>query len=399
MSNVIEDAVIRLLNTEPFYANLILNMRRHKTDKILTAGVNITSTVNLYYNEDFVKTLKVERDAQGKVIKDEVAALLRHECHHVIGNHFERFHKVKEDKYKLMKNFNLAADFAANELNPDLPDEIDFGGKKARTCKVKFLKQEVPHTKEKMHAEYYFDLLKEETEKNGGGSPAESMDSIDDHDLWNEGEENEQVRNQVLKGTLEKAANGTKEAGGHVPDYVEEAINKLGKSKTNWKQILHSFVNNAIETKIESSRKKRHRRYGVLYPGDKIEELLHIGVCVDSSGSMYTEALEQGLAEINAIHKNGIQVTVIVCDSEVRDVFPFDPKKKVAFKGRGGTLYTPALKKAEELKVDAIVFFGDADVFDEKIYKPKQPVLWAIVGSSPPPAPWGKHIKIEVQPK
>jgi predicted metal-dependent peptidase len=66
----------------------------------------------------------------------------------------------------------------------------------------------------------------------------------------------------------------------------------------------------------------------------------------------------------------------------------------MAFKGRGGTAYQPAITKAVELKVDGIIYMGDADAADTPI-DPKKPFLWALVRNSPPPAKFGKVIRIK----
>jgi predicted metal-dependent peptidase len=115
---------------------------------------------------------------------------------------------------------------------------------------------------------------------------------------------------------------------------------------------------------------------------------------VDTSGSVSDKELAMFWTEMEAIHKCGVVVTVIEADSDVKNVYDFDPKKQPDFKGRGGTAYNPALEKAIELKVDGIIYFGDMDAADKPI-DPRKPFLWAIVRNSPPPASFGKAIYLK----
>ena len=92
-------------------------------------------------------------------------------------------------------------------------------------------------------------------------------------------------------------------------------------------------------------------------------------------------------------------ITVIEADCSIQNVWEFDKNKLKAFKGRGGTAYSPAFEKCKELAVDAIIYFGDMDSSDSP-KDPKIPVLWAVTEQygnfQKPPAKFGMitHIKL-----
>ena len=95
--NIIERAMMELVHHEPFYANLILNMKRYYDYNIPTIGVNVTETVNLYVNPHFWAGLSLEAQVD----------ILKHECHHVINNHFVRFNELEPQALKKIKLLNI----------------------------------------------------------------------------------------------------------------------------------------------------------------------------------------------------------------------------------------------------------------------------------------------------
>ena len=223
---------------------------------------------------------------------------------------------------------------------------------------------------------------------------------IDNHDLWAESEGGQEILRQTVKKLIKDAATKTR-AAGKMTSEDELLISKFLESKVSWKSELSRFAARQIETNLDTSKKKRNRRYGILYPGTVKTENLHIGVALDTSGSVSDEALHQFMAEINKISKYA-KVTVVEADSEIKNHYVYDPKKKYTIKGRGGTAYKPAFDWFNlcKEKVDGVIYFGDMDCFDkEEIKKPRYPVLWAIVGDQEPPATWGSKLRIEVESK
>lgn len=381
MSDSLSRAIIRLYDEERFYAELLLQMDRILSKDIPTAGVCVKNKIQLHVNPEFF----------GSLSNEEQVAVLKHECQHILNQHIIRakeldptiYEQKKGDAIDSMINgakhmvINIAADCSINPGIPNVPKDgilpKKFDLRNGETM------------------EWYVEQLK----KN---EKLKELTHFDDHSLWGESDEEKEVLKEKIKQAVNDAAQKTRQAGKMSSEH-ELLIERFNYKPKDWKSDLKRFAARAMEVALTQSKKKRNRRYGVMYPGVIKEELLHIGVAIDTSGSVPNEALCQFMAEIGNIAKYAI-VTVVEADSEVKNAYTFDPKKTYKVKGRGGTAYQPAFDYfTHETEVDGVIYFGDMDCFDEQLIKPKYPVLWAIVGNQNPPANWGSKTKVEVSRK
>lgn len=393
--NKLQQAITALLFSEPFYGHLISRMRINKSKEVPTAGVFITDKINLIYNEDWLMNLEVV----------DIAKILKHECGHVLQEHIPRAKQIGAVSKEMHKRFNLATDATINVA--DLKTVVDkIGG--VTVAKLNEMMQgmidqaNVKDNGKRMFspmvdgqiAEYYYNRINQFADENpdllGEGMPGETTD---DHSTWDKSDGNEEMLKEVAKDAVN---NAVKQAGGigNVPGDIAALVNEMNKSQVNWKQQLRQFYVNSLKSQRMSTRKRRNRRYGILQPGVKKKPELHLGLCVDTSGSVSDKELSMFWAEMSAIHGCGVKVTVIEADCSVQNVYDFNPKKTPDFKGRGGTAYNPAITKAVELKVDGILYCGDFDTAD-KPENPRKPFLWVGVRKSPPPADFGKVIYLE----
>lgn len=376
MIDTVTKAVIRLFDRERFYAELVLQMDRIITNRIPTAGVCIKENIQLLVNPDFFENLSL----------DEQVGVLIHEAKHVLHDHIPRVKTLAPEVYAANaakdvgskhKMMNIAADIAINPGIQNIPEGAVYP---------------------KM-----FDLVEGETfefyaEKLKDNELAKKMSAPDEHATWGESEGEPEILKEKLKQAVNKAAEKAR-AAGKMTSNDELLVDRLNYQPKDWKRDLSRFAARMLQTAIESSKKKRNRRYGIMYPGTVKYDELVLGVAIDTSGSVSDEALSQFMAEIGVIAKHA-KVIVVEADSEVKNSYVFDPKKNYKVSGRGGTAYQPAFDhftKNEE--VDGVIYFGDMDCFDEKLIKPRYPVLWAIVGSQRPPADWGAQTKVEVKRK
>lgn len=377
MTDQLSQAIVRLYDEERFYAELVLQMDRIISKRIPTAGVCIKNRIQLHVNPEFFESLSPK----------EQVAVLKHECKHILNNHIPRGKELDPSIYEKSKDvvdslinaekhqvINIAADCSINPGIPFLPETGMFPKR--------------------------FDLVDGETmewyvEQLKKSDKLKNMTGVDGHELWAESEGDKDVLREKIRQAVNESANKTRGAGKMSAD-DELLVDRLNYKARDWKADLKRFAARAIETAVTSSRKKRNRRYGIMYPGSVKEELLHIGVALDTSGSVSDEALCQFMAEVAQIAKYAT-VTVVEADSEVKTSYLFDPKKTYSVKGRGGTAYQPALNFfTKETEVDGVIYFGDMDCSDEKLVKPKYPVLWAIIGNQEPPASWGSRTKVEI---
>lgn len=385
MSDVVAETIVELIKTERFYAELLMNMNRIETTRVPVAGVSITQRINLYINPTKFAELPPK----------ERIAVLKHECEHLLRNHIGR---AKDEHPEVFKRNNDVVD---NIINNEKFKQFNISADMAINCQIDNIPKwgVFPHlyklpNNETM--EFYLQRIKEGAKnENQGQCEGDEQGTHDSHKLWAESEGDKEELKEKIRQIVNKAAESARNAG-QMSNSDEFLVSQLNESKIDWRSQLSNFIARNIETTRESSRKKRNRRYGIKIPGDtKIEEL-HLGVAIDTSGSISDEQLVQFMTEINKIAKYA-KVLVVEADSEVKNIYDYDPRKTYSVKGRGGTAYQPAFDYFNTLKnIDAVIYFGDMDVYDsEVITKPKYPVLWSIVGSQEPPVPWGRKIYIK----
>lgn len=441
----LEEAMMELIYEEPFYANLTLNMRRTFTTKFPTLAVNVTDEVNLWINPYFFMNLTIP----------ERVDVLKHECLHVINNHFVRFRDLEPQIYEnpenrtmadrlidmqLASELNKGADYAINEFLPKLPREVnlfDKDGKayvhqptlqngqpnpdagklvKARLLFVNDLKKQHPQTLNQQNLEYYYEILKKEQQDQQGGKgkpqqgqgqgqpqPGNGGMTLDDHSAWHESDATEDQITEKVKDIVNKAVEQTGDkAMGSVPGGIMQAIQALNHVPKDWRQDIQRFVARSAEIVIENTRKKRNRRYGIVYPGQKIFPKLTIACALDTSGSVDDECLAQFGAELIRLTNMDIKIKIIECDTQVNAVYDFDPKKPLKVHGRGGTRFQPVFERIEKdkMEIDGLIYFTDGECYGENIKRPNYPVLWAL---TPPyrlnDIKWGSQTKIEIKKK
>ena len=378
MTNSLSQAIVRLYEEERFYAELVLQMDRILSTRIPTAGVCIKDKVQLYVNPKFFESLT----------KEEQVAVLKHECKHILNNHIARAKDLDPTIYEKDKDIvdsmingakhqliNIAADCS---INPGIPNIIKNG-----------MMPKMFNLKDHETMEWYVENLKD-------NESLKDLTHVDGHPLWGDSEGCAEILKEKVRQAANDAASKTR-AAGKMSAENELLIDRINYKARDWKADLKRFAARAMETALLSSKKKRNRRYGIMYPGVVKEEQLHIGVALDTSGSISDQALCQFMAEVSNIAKYAT-VTVVEADSEVKNSYLFNPKKTYTVKGRGGTAYQPAFDYfTKETDVDGVIYFGDMDCFDEQLTKPKYPVMWAIVGNQEPPAKWGTKTKVEVK--
>jgi len=104
-------------------------------------------------------------------------------------------------------------------------------------------------------------------------------------------------------------------------------------------------------------------------------------VVLDSSGSIRPEEFLRYLSEIQAMkRRTNAEVYAVVADAAVRSVRRIDDARDlidVAFEGRAGTDFRPALLLAEEMEADLVVYLTDLmGTFPD--VAPPFPVLWTL---------------------
>lgn len=386
----LEETIINMVENYNFYANLVLCMDKKLDKSVVMAAVSITDRVNLHINPD---------DFNGLSLPERVGILI-HECRHILDNHIGRG-KAIEGKFS--HDLNIAADRAINghlnlndgrKLVASIPDQLSIPvrGKPFKPITEKNFNemyQVTANNNETM--EYYYRIIKQ-NKKDGQGQCEDDGQVLDDHSKWAEGEQNSEIVKEIIRNTANKAAQRTQ---GTIPGDIQLKINELNKSIVNWKHVLSRFTAKCIQTKVDSSRKRRSRRYGIIHPGLIKTPVLKLGIAYDSSGSVHDEYLKQFFSEIKKIHALGIEIYLVEADCKVQSAYTYDPKKPITVKGRGGTAFQPAIDELLKIQCDAIVYFTDGEC--DELINCKKPLLWALCPSFTIPKGGEKnHVKITV---
>ncbi len=389
----LEETILTILQTFPYYGMLIADMDKKLVidEKIPLAGVKVTDRIELFINPTAFNPLPLPIRC----------GIVLHECFHVIHRHMARAGG------KFTKNHNIAADRAINEMLrvisngkkvvATIPDVISVNGKDMKPVTAKNFQDQF---KDKVvldgqDMEYYYRFIQENAEESegDGGDGFGDMETLDNHDLWEEGYTQKEVLDQVVKKALEKAG----QRAGNTPGEIQEVLNELNRSSVPWNQVLQNFVAQLTQIKLESSRKRRNRRYGVVHPGTIKRPQLRLGVAIDTSGSVADWCLTQFFAELDKIHSLGIEIKLVLADCDVRSVQEYEPKIRPVIEGRGGTAFQPAINLLEKSDVDAILYCTDGESYED--LSVKKPILWCLCPSYTLPKGFSEKSTVKITEK
>ena len=353
----IQDIVARttksLIFEEPFYGLFLIGINKQYSDKIPTAGVSKHGIgMQLTINPDFYLNLS----------EDHRYGLVKHELLHIAFGHL-----IMRDLYSNHKLFNIAADLEINQyiLESKLPE----GG----LLLSSFPELNLPT---KAGTKVYDNLLEQAQQDGSSPSLDNLMDKMDGeseycHGTWNDfddlSEADKKLVQKQVDHQLKEATQETLKKQGSVPGELAELIHKLmhvEPAKFNWKAYLRRFVGNSSIVYTRKMRRKYNKRYSE-NPGLKIKFKNHILVGVDTSGSVNTEELKEFFSELAHMHKTGHKITVAQCDTQLKSVKEFNPKKDWEIHGRGGTSFQPVIDHYNEKKgvYTALIYLTDGEAY------------------------------------
>ena len=341
-----------LILDEPFYGLFLIGINKKFTDQIPTAGVSKHNIgMQLTINPEFYTGLN----------SSHRVGLIKHELLHIAFGHL-----IMRDLYSNHKLFNIAADLEINQyIDSDmLPD----GG----LLLTSFPELDFPT---KAGTKVYYNLL--EKAKDDGTSP--SLDSLMDemdgesqycHNTWNEfdnlSEPDKKLMEKQVEHQLKQAADTTIKKSGNIPGEFKDIIDRLFNiqpAKFDWKSYLKRFVGNSSVVYTKKLRRKYNKRYSGS-PGLKIKFKNHILVGVDTSGSVNNDELKEFFSELAHMCKTGHKISVAQCDTSLRTVEEFNPKKDWEIHGRGGTSFQPVIDHYNEKgSYTALIYLTDGEAY------------------------------------
>lgn len=397
----LEDAVILMINTSEFYANLLLQTKIKIMDLKNKPKQQLKKTAAVTINKKGEIVIRVNPYFFDKFGPKEHALILMHELAHVILGHLA--YRVKTSKPTIM---NIAQDVAIHEILTEIKSSPVLGETCASVESLNeqideavtngFIKLQSGEQLEKLKhndtSEEYYRILDRyfpEPEKQDDG---EGMDSLDDHD-WDDIDED--VARAATAQALNRAISATRENGGTVPQDAILTLERMSKSRVRWQDIMRRYVGSNVNEDKRTSRNRRNRRHDDLnIPGVRKGKTPRAINIIDTSGSMSMTELDQVWAEFVKLEKLGFEVLVIEADCQItKKPYSFSKRSFVNFVGGGGTMYQPAIDEAMKYRPDIIVYFGDMDAADTP-KDPKVPFLWLTTKNHKPPGNFGKAIDI-----
>lgn len=341
-----------LMLEEPFYGLFLVGINKTWSDELPTAGVSRNKIgVQLTVNDQFWFELS----------REQKVGILKHETLHIAFGHM-----TLRAKYPNHKLFNIAADIEINQYinRSTLPDGALYPDT--------FKELNLPP---KAGTDKYYKLLQQAEQDNTSPTLTNLLNQMQDgsspydHPTWSDFEDLDEAEKKLIEKQIEhqlkNAAEETQKGRGTIPGELSERISKLFEvepPKFDWRGYLRRFVGNSAITYTKKLQRKYNKRY-VENPGLKIKHRNHVLVAIDTSGSVSSTELEEFYKEILHMHKTGNQITIIQCDTDVRSIEVFNPKKTFKVKGRGGTDFQPVINHYNEnsRKYTNLIYLTDGE--------------------------------------
>jgi predicted metal-dependent peptidase len=226
---------------------------------------------------------------------------------------------------------------------PTKPDGREMSNEEKDAAKLAALIASFP---EMQSSEWYFNKLQEFAQENPGGlgGDGEWVDSLDDHDGWDEvPEEHREYVEGKVKSIVEKAvreADATSTGWGNVPHEIRDDIRRSVSNIINWRQVLRQFVGTLVRCNRTTSIKRINRRYPYIHPGIKRGWQAKLLIAMDQSGSVYNAMLEEFFSELGSLTKK-IDISILPFDSHCDEKDIYEWKKGQALQAKrtraGGT--------------------------------------------------------------
>ena len=360
-----------LMLKEPYYGFFLIMLNKVWRKDLPTAGVSKHNiNYQLAINEEFWTGLS----------DDHKMGLLKHELLHIAFGHLVSFSSFSNKKLA-----NVAMDMEINQYieaswlpegGINIDDYTDIQLDRKAGCRY-----------------YYDQLLRLQDEKDKNGSTGDqAMDNlldniasgdIPDHSTWEEFEDMSEAEKKLIEKQVQKILQDAKEQTvkkrGNVPGEIEGLIvlDEVTKAKFDWKGYLRRFTGTSTKIFTKKIRRKENHRYED-NPGLKIKMRQHMLLAIDTSGSVSNEELSEFMNEIHHIHKAGVDITIVQCDTSIRSIEAYKGKNDLKVHGRGGTEFDPVLDyyNANIGKYTSLVYFTDGECYTS--VKPKTRVLWVL---------------------
>jgi predicted metal-dependent peptidase len=357
----------RLLLDFPWFGSLAMRLHVSENPEIKTFS---TDGTNLYYNADFL----------ANVSDVELTGIIGHEVMHCALLH--PFRRGDRD----LKVWNQACDYAINS------EILKSGLRLPSDCLL-------DSQYDGLSAEVIYARLAKQPKEDCGNNPEDGAQSTGDVQDAPSEPDDTQMAESDWKIATEQASDVARMCG-KLPGTIAEQVKQARSNPADWRAILREFVEHTVPSDYSwMSPNRRFISNGVYLPGMVKENLGHIAVAVDTSGSIDQKLLAAFCSELNSIvnEAKADGVTVIYCDSRVQKTEEFAQDEEIVLNaiGRGGTAFSPVFEAISgwESAPVCLIYFTDLDSSDRPL-EPEYPVLWATDLAVVKDGPFGQTIRI-----
>jgi predicted metal-dependent peptidase len=384
VSKEIDRVSYELLLREPYFGHFFVGLIRQVIGGSGALGIaRHGNFLQLVVSRDYWENVLVGPELRQGAIK--------HELLHLTFKHPLRCHA-----YAHRELFSLAADLVVNQhlRQVELPPN-------AGTLD---LFPELELERDQTADYYYHALMPLFRVCRGGGDGAESPKGLQAMQDYLSGENAERERHQQWPGfsdassaerTLIETSLDTLiyhtvkrlqgrsvtwgSVGGSLKEYLE-SLELFAPPSVDWRRVLRLFATSAERTYVKSTISRPSRRYGTV-PGVKIKRRTKILVAMDTSGSVSAEDLIIFFRELHHLWRQGAQVQVVECDTNIARSYPYRGTTPTFVQGRGGTAFDGPITFANTtFHPDAIVYFTDGFAPAPKVAS-RCPILWLVSSS------------------
>ncbi len=386
---------VKLLLKEPFYGHFLMGIPKEISSETPTAAVALMhrQSVKLIVNASFWESLS----------DDHRYGLIKHEVLHIVLKHLFTFRKFSNKQL-----YNIAADLVVNQYidKKQLPEggivmeqfaylKPMYGIQLDRDMDVGYYYEKLNRVLKEKALVPFATAMGRVSQLEGGGHRQTGLDELlsEDHpemarhSFWkevetlSEGESKlaEIQVNRVIKATSSRVRHKYNNFGNLPLGLVEklEDILKALKPKFNWKRMLRLFATSSNSTFLKNTIRRASKRYGTV-PGIKLRRRNKLLLAIDTSGSVDSKDFIDFFAEMFFIWKQGSEIEVVECDTQIQNIYKYRGKIPQEIKGRGGTSFEAPINYAnKEYWPDALIYFTDGYAPAPR-QMPRYPVLWVI---------------------
>lgn len=207
----------------------------------------------------------------------------------------------------------------------------------------------------------------QELDDNANADPSKAQNSTGNpfKDWSSNGDENteEWGRNQVVDQLIQEAFEHSKSSGwGSLTGDQISQIEIANRKKISIMPIIASFAASVRTRKRFATRMRYNKRYGLFFPGYRLDRKSKILFAIDSSGSMSDEDINKGCAILHNFLKK-CEIDVAFWDAKMIDPFKFKKNiTKIEAPGRGGTdphCVGEYIDEHKKLHYDGVILFTD----------------------------------------